>query len=171
MRHCSHLLYPKTAESSRNWKVRPDLRVLRCRQSHLSGVSWWTPFGTSSSHSEQIIHFGDSHTNQKLKQVINTLASLPRRGLMLISLSHQCFLFSWHSLIFHNTGNSTLFDQNSLELPNGFQLPIYLVFQLPSPPRTCHAISKLRLNLSVSDSPPTPSPKSICSSPRPSRFL
>jgi hypothetical protein len=74
----------------------------------------------SQSHGEQIVHFGDSHKNQKLKQVINILASLLRSGLMLISLSQLCFLFSWHSLIFHNAGNSTVFDQNSLKLLNEF---------------------------------------------------
>lgn len=117
-----HLLsYPKLAKSSSNHSVhldpppaKPTLAAesLGGSWSCLSGVNWGTQFGKSSSHSEQIVHFGGSHENQKLKQVINILASLPRRGLMLISLSHLCFLFfPWHSLIFHNAGNSTLFDQ------------------------------------------------------------
>lgn len=104
------------------------------------------------------VPFRGSHKNQKPQQVINTLASLPRRGLMLISLSHLCFLFSWHSLIFHNAGNSTLFDQNSLKLSNEFQLPVYLVFQLVSPPRTFQAISKLGLKPRVSNPHPTLNP-------------
>lgn len=131
------------------------------------------------------VPFRSSHKNQKPQQVINTLASLPRRGLMLISLSHLCFLFSWHSLIFHNAGNSTLFDQNSLKLSNEFQLPIYLVFQLVSPPWTFQAISKLGLKPRVSNplstlnpllftppGAPHPDPHpSASSSPRPGRFL
>ena len=131
-------------------------------------MHWGTRFGKSSFHSEQIVHFAGSHENQKLKQVINTLASLPRRGLMLISLSHLCFLFfPWHSLIFHNAGNSTLFDQNALKLSNEFQLSVYLVFQLASPPRTFQAISKLGLKLSVSTShfiphSPLPTPYPLC---------
>lgn len=68
---------------------------------------------------------------------------------MLISLSLQCWLFSWHSLIFHNSGNSTLFDQNSLKLPNEFQSLVYLVFPLSSPPQTFQVVSELRLNSSV----------------------
>ena len=101
-------------------------RAFKARGATYLGVNWGTRFGKSSSHSEQIVHFGGSHENQKLKQVINILARLPRRGLMLISLSHLCFLFfPWHSLIFHNAGNSTLFDQNALKLSNEFQLSVY----------------------------------------------
>lgn len=122
-------------------------------------MNWRRRFGESSSHSEQIVHFGGSHENQKLTQVINILAGLPRRGLMLISLSHLCFLFSWHSLIFRNAGNSTLFDQSSLKWSNEFQLPVYLGFQLASPPRTFQAISKLGLKLSASTSPAPPHPR------------
>jgi len=145
-------------------------RAFKARGATYLGVNWGTRFGKSSSHSEQIVHFGGSHENQKLKQVINILARLPRRGLMLISLSHLCFLFfPWHSLIFHNAGNSTLFDQNALKLSNEFQLSVYLLFQLASPPRTFQAISKLGLKLSVSTSHFTPysPPPTHCACPSP----
>lgn len=180
----SVLPYPKTAKNSGPWDVHPDPPPSEPRgvRSRLSGVNWWTRFGKSLSHSEQTVHFRGSHRNQKLKQVINIRASLPRRGLMLISLSHLCFLFSWNSLIFHNAGNSTLFDQNSLKLSNEFQLPVYLVFQLASPPRTFQEISKLGLkphptpstHPNAPSSPPLPHPHPqlvACFSPRPCHFL
>lgn len=139
----------------RQWDSCQQQRSLR-RTEPLSGVSWWTWSGKSLSHSEQIIHFRGSCRNQKLKQVINILARLPRRRLMLISFSQLCFLFSWHSLIFHNAGNSTLIGQNSPKLSNEFHLPVYLAFQLASLPQTFQVISKPGLKHSVSNSHPTP---------------
>lgn len=139
--HPQHLpSYPKTAKSCSNWNVHPHPpgrgassgRAWRPADG-LSGANWWTPLGKSLTHSEQPVHLRGTRKNQKLKQVINIPASLPRRGLMLISLSHLCFLFSWHSLIFHEAGNS-MFDQNSLKLSNEFQLPVYLVFLPAFPP-------------------------------------
>lgn len=75
---------------------------------------------------------------------------------MLISLSHLCFLFSWNSLIFHNAGNSTLFDQNSLKLSNEFQLPVYLVFQLASPPPDIPSDFQTRIKTRCFLAPPHP---------------
>ena len=61
------------------------------------GCTWR---GKPFTHSEQTVHLGGPHKHQKLKQVVSILASLPRGGLRLISLSRLCFLLSWRTLIF-----------------------------------------------------------------------
>lgn len=178
------LFFPKTAKSSSNGNVQtlPWAGPIRSREprdvwSLLSGANW---IAQSFSHREWI---DIEEALTKIRSSSSLLISqhhLSRRGLMWISLFHLCFLFSWHSLIVHNAGNS-MSGQNSLKLSNELQWPVYLVFQLAFPPRTFHAISKVRLKLGVSNSHPTltspcispqltPTPSS-CSSSRPSRFL
>lgn len=92
------------------------MRALLCVPSLLSAVNWWTQLGRSSPHSEQIVHFRDSHKNQRLKRVINVLGSPPWEG---ECWSLYLFLFpcSWRALLFHNAGGAPLFAQNSPVLP------------------------------------------------------